>query len=478
MTSYLPLTESIDYQSSPFDNAYQSPQNMRESVTRVVNSTCTKDSLQSRQFGSSTLVHLPQNRLLSNVVLVARLPANRVAGGTAFVPGGMPMNCFLPTGWLFDLIEWVEYSYSTSTTLRVPGKHILINNMAECESGEKRKSMLELAGSQYDGVGAANTFTAGGTVNDIVGMVNIPLPHSNMNSGKNIPFDASTVGTKPISIRIQFKQAIDFFTHPAVVEADVRAHIALMGNSVKEAYVTTKTGYLADGPSDSIAGQVSRGGGAKYDYAFLYPGWYQSEEFTGIAETEGNRVSLQLNGILPGSLQSMDIFVARESFDGGATPLTGSKRNGLTFEQLSNVEITYGGQCIYRSDDNLNQLLSIVEYPVTGAFDANYVRYNAASAAVAIDPRKANWLHVQLSQFNEQLMKLIQTGVSLNSNNVVITFNTPELNQLGVDQAAGAPATQPKMRLYANYNYQCSLRVADGDASILFMKPSRLLPSV
>ena len=59
MTSYLPLAESIDFQTSPFDNAYQSDGNMRESVTRVVNSTCFKENLQSNQLNGTSLVHLP-----------------------------------------------------------------------------------------------------------------------------------------------------------------------------------------------------------------------------------------------------------------------------------------------------------------------------------------------------------------------------------------------------------------------------------
>jgi hypothetical protein len=480
MTSYLPLAESIDFQTSPYDNAYQSDGNMRESVTRVVNSTCFKENLQSNALNGTSLVHLPQNRLLNNVILTCRLPANKDAAGD-LIANRLPANIFLPEGWLFTAIDWIEYSYSTSTTLRIPGKHILINNLSECESGEKRKTVLRLAGPQYDGNETGGTFVSGGTQVDLVASVNIPLPHSNMNSGKCIPFDASVVGTKPISIRVQFKPPIEWMTHGEDIDSDVRTAIRDMNNNWTEAYISCKTGYLADGPSESIAGLVSRGGGSVYNYAFIYPGWYESELFSGT--DEGNRCVIQMNGVLPGSLQSIDVFVQRETY-GDATAdfdLAINKHNENVFEELKNVEITYGGQCIYRADDHISQMLNIVEMPVDGGFDVNDVAPfgNGSRVAATLVPRKSYWLHVQLSQFNEQITNLIQTGVSLNSNNVVITFNTPKLSELTQGVAPfPAPDAQPKYKMYCNYNYQCSLRTADGETSILFLKPSRIMSSV
>ncbi len=471
MTAYVPLAESIDFPSQPFDNTLASSFNTHESVVKVLNSTTFTENLQSKTFGSMSQVNLPVSNLIKNVVLVMKL--QNVENGA---DGSLRPGQFLPEGWGFNAIDYVEFTYGTSTTLRVTGDQMLVWSLSQCESGEKQKGILRLGGRPYN---------TDATEGEYLAMINLPLPHSNVNSKRIIPYDLSLLSNKPSSLRIRFKYGTDWITQGAGEESGGSVR-PVRATSFSECYVAFQQSYLADGPSDSISSLVARGGPSKYDYPFYYPQSFVSNNFQG-SSNKSEKVQLQLDNFLPGSVQSIDMWLERITYDGPgdvlANKMSSSKENQNWYVPMSNVEILYGGQAIYRSDDALQEILTLSDYPTTGSwnvavpvYDEEYKDTPVASVVVA---KTSQFCHVQLSQYNEQFLSLVQTGAMLNNSSVTLRFTTPELRDIGIaGSTPDIPTDQPIYRLHCNYNYQCSLRSADGQTSILFVRPEMLLPNV
>jgi len=464
MTSYLPVIESVPSKSSSFLNVYKDQNNTRESAVRVLNSTCFKQNFQSKAFGETTTVLLPKNKLLSNVYLTCNL-------------AGTPVEkSYLPEGWMYRLIEYVEYSYGSNNILRLTPQAMWALTVSQAESGEKVKRLLELAGRERTSNDAWSDAEP-----PLVGCINIPLPHSSVNAGDVIPFDASIV-TDPISITVAFKRADQVFSFADANAADVRTALAAV--SMKEVYLSCRTSYMVDGPSDSVAPLVGFGGPNSYSYMFKYPGYYRSDTFT---VTEGgdkrmDPVILNLLGVLPGSMQSIDLFLERITFDADFnTTMNKSKYNPLLTYALSDVELLYAGQCIFKGEDTTHALMSICDYTSFPGVSMNSPPYSATDQTAAAEsvPRVSSWTHIQLSQFHTSISNLVQAGCSLNTNNLQVSFRAPKLSELGLGSTTpDLPTTPPQWRLHVVYTYQASLYTADGSTNILFQRPATILPSV
>ena len=473
MTAFLPLQESIDFPASPFDNSLASPLNTQMSMVKVINSGAFRVDLPSLVLGNQTNVNFPTHGLVSNVCLVMKL-TNADAGSQTV--NTIKAGQFLNEGWGFDAIDYVEYSYGTQSSLRVTGDQIRIWCLSQCESGQKQKRIMELAGPAYA--------TANGIENPLgteyVAMVNLPLPHSNVNSGRLIPYDLTLLSNKPATIRIRLKYGPEFISQPKFSTGTTPNPI-IVASSLVEAYVAFEQGYLADGPSDSISSLVSVGGGRKYDYPFMYPQGFSSAEFLGKSE-KNDRVTIQLNNFLPGSVQSIDMWLlmVKSGTVGtrGDIQLSDSWQNHAYYVPMSNVEILYGGQAIYRCDDNLQELLTLSNYPTAGTFSVSVpTPTDRANLAFTPNAKVSQYCHVQLSQFNEQFLNLIQTGVSLTNSTVTVRFNTPKLSTLTYETDI-ATTTQPTYILRCSYNMQCSLRSAEGRTDVLFVRPERIIQNI
>jgi hypothetical protein len=252
-----------------------------------------------------------------------------------------------------------------------------------------------------------------------------------------------------------------------------------------------QTALMALGPSESIRPAVGPNGDAQYNYGWIYPGPFVSDPFLGVSASSGNKQSVRLDQFQNGNLQSMTVFLERISLGVTAGPsdvfMTQTANNETMYEDLSNVEITYGGQVIYRSDDKSNKLMNLSETwsenEVTYSFP-NMSNLTAGGVAISSNSRKAKWLLVNFVQMRESYFKnLVQDGPSVVNNMMQIRFNTPELSELrngpqtggGGNPVAlpvasnGVPVAQPTYRLHCNYNYLGSVNTYKGFTDFMFL---------
>jgi len=473
MASYVPLQENIQFPTSQFDNTLCTPTNNKSSSVKVVNATTYRETIPNKNMGGSSQINMPVMNLLKNVILVLKLKA-----GTD--PNDLKDGHFLPQSWGYDAIDYIEYNYGTNSPLRVVGEQMRVINLSQAESGEKKQQLLRLAGEEFNGGVASPTSSAG----FYYAYINLALPHSNANSGRQIPYDMGILNNVA-SIKVVFNQASNFITRN---EGD--AAVAFP-TRFEDAYIAFQQQLLADGQSDSVKSLVSRAGGRKYDYPFMYSQYYVTEPFTGSSPddpTPGQPIVRQLFNFVPGSVQSIDLWLERVSYgvdadnaNGAQNEISKSKHNKAWYVPLGNVELLYGGQAVLRYDDDLQEVLTLSDYPTGGTFNVQVPPYLKGSQTGASDTvgKVSQICHLQLSQYNEQFINggLIQTGMQLNNSTVSVSFTTPSLRDIRI-AADKAITEQCQYRLHCNYNYQCSLRASMGNLDMLFVKPERLIPDI
>lgn len=470
MTSYLPLVQSVPIASSVFENVYQETSNTRKSRTPVVNSQVVKDLFTSMSItgNSQTTVDLPQGPLLSHAMVALQFNAatlNKIAAsGKA---------AYLSPGWGYDCIDYVQLKTGGNTQLRIYGRQLKIKALEDCETKEKRDALLNLGGKEWTGtdVGKSNYFA----------YVHIYLPWSNISSSKYLPYDSGIL-TKPVSLQFQFNSNLKIFSFNQV---DAMAIIPTLPTQFDQAYFMIQTSLMALGPAESIRPAVGPNGEAQYNYGWIYPAPFTSEQFTGVPQSANMRKLIRLQDFQNGNIQSMTIYLERVSTGGVTgstgpdTPFTNVAHNQTVYENLSNVEVKYGGQTIYRSDDLSNKLMALSEYTCTNDFGTSFPNMSNvtvdSSGGFTPNSRTASWILVNFVQFREQYFKnLVQDGPSLVNNMCTIEFNTPELEDLSNGAPGGRPNVQPlgfqpQYVLRANYNMLASVNTWRGYTDIMFL---------
>lgn len=468
MTSFLPVSESVLVSASEYDNVYQSASNTLKSASRVINAQTYQVSLPNMHLNTKQMIDLPTGQLLSTTVLVLKFTRAQI---------GITSLCLRPQ-WMYDAIEYVEYAFAGSERLLISGAHMLQKHLADCESGQKRESMMLLNGA------AQLSGSAGAVIPpvDVVGYVNLYLPFSNMSSARCIPFDASLL-SRPVRVSIKFAQSSSLFTVPVGQTLN-----ALAPTQFAEAYIMCKTGLLKD-EADSIRDLVGPMGNSQYTYGYIYPlGFESSEAVQHYPETGTQKASVRVTGFQNGSIGAIDLWLRLEGYEYGAGPTVVNTRNSVMNRNLSlkmrNIEILYAGQQIWTSPDEIDLMMALSEYPVNNTFGLTTFINDASLATNPPEDLSATsvWYHCQLTQFNETFFSnLVQNGINVTNNTIEIRFHTPELSEVFavIPQWDGVVTAiaNPTYKLLANINYQAGILIQKGAAQTTFAPPIPVLAS-
>lgn len=475
MTSFLPSADGPQINSKPYDNIYVSSSNSLTSAGRVFTGQCAKISLPSKSFGPEVqVINLPQNMLLGHTQLVLKVPWDAV-----------PDNAYLLDDWAHQAVQYYEFVFSDSERLRIDSPQLFVKNMADCESGEKKSlvsALSEVKVNRLTSVGPPPDPKVGGFY---TASLSLYLPFSNLSSSRIHPFP-SDILDRPVQLTIAFNPWINVLQYNDLVAGRKTAiESAISSKSYNDLYVMVKTMYMLD-PSDSIREAVSMRGDNKYLYPYMYPQSFSSSgPLVGVSPGGGTPMSVNLTRFLNANLQSIDLFLLRntlgnsEFIDTAITytanlPLSRVPWNKNYFSKMINCRLSYAGQTIWRSDDNSDVLMNLSEYPTST--DIPTVAYavtapNATTIGLSTPARKSSWVHIQLSQLNERFFSnLAQCGPTLNSNEVLFEFNVLPLQEqetFGVP-VANANQVQSSYTLYGVYNYMAGVRVAKGAANLVF----------
>lgn len=453
MTSFLIPASSIDIGAKPFDNVYQGPTNMLEGISRVLNTTAVKQGLQNTSIGTDSTQNLPQGVLLKATLLVLTIKAadlNKAKGG------------YLPEAWGYRMVDDYEFQMGDSQMLRIKGDSNFLKVMADCETKSKRDELRKLGGEQLNITSDTNNV-------DAVAYIAVYLPFSNVNSSRCTPYDSSILNG-PVSLTIRTRAMNK-------VMSKNKAATIVYPSVFGQAYIEQQTAIFADGPQDSIRDLVNTVGSPyKYTYAYIYPQYFTSV-IDSSAPSTGQKVIVRLDQFKNGSVQSSDFWLTIESFK--LSTVTKNLSSGADsawnphlFLQMSDVELLYGSNKIYRSDLQSNDFFDLTEYPVPASFDTQLVKYDEAANPTATSAT-SKWCHVQLAQYNERFFtNYAQTGPTLVNNSVQMEFYTPENDEIaGLLGLGVGVVTDVKLRLHANYNMQAAVRTANARTELIFVPP-------
>jgi len=463
----MPLISSVAADYSLWENVYYSASNLRKTRTPCINSQIVKTVFPNMSIqGGQVSVDLPMGPILSHCQITLAISATLLNNLRA---ANIPV--YLAPGWGYRAIQNYQIQTGGSTQLRVYQNQLFMQLFQDCETGDKRQAALQLGGPEYTG-GADLT-------EDLIAYVHIYLPWSNISAQRFIGFD-SGLNTKPFTLLFEFSSPDQLFTYPQGNRAAITSNVNYP-NAYTKKYLTIQTALMALGPSESIRPAVSALGSGQYNYPWMYPGPFISSPFIGMPASGNQKQTVTLNQFQNGNLQSITLMLKRVTAGvsigtpAADVPINNSANNIMEFEDMTNIEVKYAGQVVFRSDDSINKLMNLSETAVENTIKISVPNWSntvlTAGQSYNVQPHNSSWVLVNFVQQRQSYMQnLLQDGVSLLANLLTVEFNTPELASLTNGTNATAPqpvgvvvgdvvkpTTQPQYVLMASYNYQAAV---------------------
>lgn len=370
------------------------------SSIELVESMCywnNKFSLTSLSFGSSNQVFLPNGDFVGLCMLRLRLPLTVT-------------NQSLCRGWGLNMIKQIRYVFgsNSSTPTLITKEAIWHCLMAQCKSIEKKSQMLTLCGDEYLGIPPT---IIGEDVPVIEAFVPLPLPFSTV--CEHYMFDSS-ISAQPISI------IIDFESNSRAIYGGV----ATPPTAFAQAELLVRTQLLAD-RSKSLRNAMAMDPELKYQFPYCMPLGYNIAQFTGVRESDGGSVNLQLNQFQNADLIGI-VFSVRQLTD--VFPTGNSTPNPFHVDAITNIVLSYNGSSIIQWPGKAYRAASAyMENQEGSSYQGSYVLAGSVSP-FSSSPKDEYLIYFDFTQFRGACMPehmfncwRIPPGNSLN-----LSFNTSQ----------------------------------------------------
>src|SRR5579864_6177152 len=187
MSALYPVCNVLRNPGTLIDNVYMSESSLLQTAARVLNKETYKYPFNSLILGSTNTLVIQKNIMATHVLVVLE-----------FNPAMIPAGFFLSQGWGFKLCRRLQLQYAGSELLEVDLFDNFMRTMNECETDYKKTSIINnagqfcTAGAPPTGVSIDNTYRA---------VIPIVLPHSSVNSFRQMPFDCSCLN-QSINVRL------------------------------------------------------------------------------------------------------------------------------------------------------------------------------------------------------------------------------------------------------------------------------------
>ncbi len=377
-----------------------------------------------------------------------------------------------------------------------------MRSINECEGDRKKTAMIQNAGqfNTNSGTLLAPIYTGGvpssqGTGATVYRAVfPLILPHSSVNSLRQLPFDVSCLN-QSINIRLSLANVASLWQWPGI---STEPQPAYTQNMQQLAYANFIVGQqiLIDtiaSKKDLVSGM---GANSNYmlNYYFKYPQHYEAAftrpsligDALGIAPTTttGGAVSVVLNSFRNASLDSMVFWVERvgpfNNYRSAAQAGANTASTGLNTIPMSNITISYAGTQIYKSQSN--ELCQVLDYMINET-DSTYEympakRTGAGPVVAAASSNRQSYVRVQVAQFSETLFggtaagTMIQAAGGLLSNDTLqMTFDISDSFGLKTNDPANPTPLVINYRLNMQMVYQSSVVIERGTARFGFTNP-------
>jgi hypothetical protein len=203
MSALYPVANALRNPGQLIDNVYFSESSLMQTSARVLNKETYKYPFNSNALSTTNTLVIQKNIMATHVLCVFEF--------TPLATGSTIRNnplIYLPAGWGFNLIRRIQIQYGGSDILEIDGKDNFMRAINECENDYKKTSMIDLAGKFVCNQGGTAGFVGLSSDGVIRGVVPLVLPHSSVNSFRQMPFDCSCLN-QSINIRVTLNDAVN-----------------------------------------------------------------------------------------------------------------------------------------------------------------------------------------------------------------------------------------------------------------------------
>jgi hypothetical protein len=421
------LTENVQQSIRPgemVDTYYYGETNCEKQAYPCVVNNKFKQQFTNLTGGTSQFVISPYQGV-SDIVGYFKLPA--ASGGITYT------NACLPQAWAYSLIRQVSVRYGSSAQYFFTGAQLYLQNLMECENGEKRLALSTLGGqAKVDSDVAINGDEAYFYLN---------LPHNSPRAdGKPLPLPSDLL-VQPIVITIELNPISSIF----LTEVGGGGAMSGLPTTLSDAWIQVKQEMMSDS-ADLLARRVDMN-----THAYTYPlKYFPQQEVQINVGVGGPAQSVNLTGFRAGEVRDILLWLTSS---GAAT--TSVEQYGPDFWYApENVVLTYNGEIFYRGDSSSYQMWNLI-----GDTKESGVSTAIQDGAGNLTSEVSQWVDIPFAQVNvpyDKEVKLVHGKPILNAV-VNLTFDTP--STLSSGQA---------WTLHAVYIYNSSLLMSRGSAEYIF----------
>lgn len=421
------LTESVQASIRPGemrDMFYPGETNVCKQAYPSVVTTRFVQNFTQLGAGSSQFVISPAQGI-SDIVLTFTLPTTAAGANYA--------NAATSSGWGYSLINRVSVRYGSSAQYFFTGSQVWLQNVMDAENNAKADAMLQIGGASLIGTALSGAQAS----------VYLKLPHNSCRaSGKPLPFPSDLL-VQPIVVTVELFSLQQIITNQT---GGATAPLATAPTALASAQMCVKQEMLTDS-SDLLARRVDMNSHA---LTFPLPYFAQQEALISFTSDAQNNVNfLNLTGFRAGEVKSIVLWLTPTSLQSLAT----GNYQPLTWQPMSDIQLTYNGEVFNRFDATSFQLWNTVEDTkvpaVNGLVQATYA---GAGVSTVVSP------YVRLD--------LAQVSIPSERESVLV-HGKPVLNAV-VGVQFRAPAASTAYILHAMYMYNASLLCSRGSSEYVF----------
>ncbi len=394
--------------ASPENIFYYGSKTMKKQSVATYQRTNFVQALANRGQGQSVITLSPDNGF-SHLILNARLPDAPTSG--AYTAQA------LAKGWLFNMIDYVQWRYGSSSLFQKSGSQLLVEMIATAGNPTEANDMVNIAGNQLI---ASNGDFAGDMLS---ASCVIPLPHCGAQSASEVPNPfPSELLSAPIVITIAMKDPASVFT-------------SATGATLAPASVLFADLSLQCRQIQAIdRGMLMR---RSREVAYSFPAtFYQQANSVALASSATSQ-EVVLTGFRAGSCKGLHVWVLDTDATQTIVPATGGgpfeapyKANPFNYVLPSDLLLSYAGNVIHNYPGaSSSQLMDTLFTDVPSRFENSVLYIDDTAAPVWKSQAKAtSWVHFPLSQRFEQLSAEYTSvsGLSISNGVMNLTLRTPQ----------------------------------------------------
>jgi hypothetical protein len=387
-------------------------------------------SLPSLNQGATNTIIFNPTQGLSDIILTASLPAptvNASYDGWAF-----------PRGWLAAMIDTMALRVGGSSLYYFTGDQMLIDTLTDCETGEKKQAVMNLAGAElltgldYEQADLRNA------------SIYVKMPFNSISAlQKTIPLNTDLL-SQPVQILITFKN----FANVAFWYGAGNPNLGALPTSLANAQVNFRQTTLQN--SEHLLSRREN----MNDKALTIPLRYFSQTtFRTNVVSDGVSVNqINLTGFRFGSVKYIDVW-ARQVRDADGLPIPSG--NPWNFVPFVNVQLLINGLVMYDTRSSNNVLWSLCDRKTPAQVNTTVLTPGGANEEAVPEASVMPWVVIPFSQLSEPMAYCNDLTLGYPIANSVLNLSV-------VMPEAGT------YEISAAYHYACALMASKGTMEYVF----------